>query len=159
MVPEGIKKTPGVRDLVWKCTGEGACDIPDRIPNPVCTVYEKEKPFAAAGKQYSSFHDLRANGEERIFRRDAWGFHEMIGIFRDIYGRKVLYLTSRFPAYDIYDARYDDRFNSYYFLCENEKLTTVHYADGSEAFRVTEDTGKLEWEVWQRLERQKWIIW
>ena len=158
MVPEGRETGLGFRDLVWKCIDEGACDIPDRIPDPVCMEYGKEKPFTAAGKQYLSFHDLSAKGEKRIFHTDFWGFHEMIGMFCDIYGRKVLYLSFRCPAYDIYDKEYDDRFDHYYFLCENEKLTTVHYADGSDVFQVTEDTGKLDRKVWQRLERQRWII-
>lgn len=161
MLPESARHILDKEILIWKRASEGEeeADGLVRIPSATYTNYENGQPFSAAGKTYISFEQLRAQGEEEIWSRDFWGHHEMIGKFRDIYGRRVLYFSIRFPAYDIYDKEYDDRFNRYYFLCENEKLTLIHYADSWDGFMVTEDVAELEWLVWKRLKSQQWIIW
>lgn len=161
MVPESSGRKFGNEILVWKCVskGEKKADEFFRVPSALHTNYKNGQPFSAAGKKYLSCKQLCWNGEEEIWYRDPWGHHEMIGKYWDVYGRKVLYFSIRFPAYDIYDKEYDDRFDRYYFLCEDEKLTLIHHADGCDGFGVTEDVDELDSTVWKRLKEQKWIIW
>lgn len=121
--------------------------------------YKTGEAFVAAGKRYTSAADLRASGEETIWERDSYGFHEMVGQFRDIYGRKVFYIAERFPAYDYYDRVYDDRFQRYYYLFVKGKLTQISFADSSDHFYVTEDVGEVETSQWTKLKQQYWIIW
>ena len=99
MVPESSSRKFGNEILVWKCVskGEKKADEFFRVPSALHTNYINGQPFSAAGKIYSSFEQLRRNGEEEIWYRDPWGHHEMIGKYWDIYGRKFSIFQSDFP--------------------------------------------------------------
>ena len=114
-------------------------------------TYKRGESFAAAGKTYTSPEELRAEGGEWMWARGAYGFHEMVGAFRDVYGRRILYVAERFHCYDYYDLRYDSRYTRAYYLRRGGKLTCICFDDGYDTFTVTEDVGRLEKTHWKKL--------
>ena len=147
--------------LVWKNPTEGNNEevVHSRKPEERFTEYHIGDKFQAAGKEYSGEEMLRVRGRETVWNYDTSGYHDMVGEFVDAHGRKVYYIAERFPCYDYYDRQYENRFYRYYYLCEDNKLTRICYADGSHYFSVLEDTASIDYQHWKKLRNQKWILW
>lgn len=146
--------------LVWNQYSDGGRGsvVQSRKPEGRFTEYRVGDVFLAAGKAYSAEEMLRTRGQEQVWDYDASGYHDMVGKFTDTYGRKVFYISERFPCYDRYDRQYENRFYRYYFLCEDYKLTCIHFADGGHYVSVTEDVASIEYRIWRKLKEQNWIL-
>ena len=147
--------------LIWNQYPEYGSNtiLQSRKPEARFTEYPVGDAFEAAGKVYSAEDMLRSSGQEWVWDHDPSGYHDMAGTFTDAYGRKVCYLSERFPCYDHYDRDYENRFYRYYFLCEDNKLTRIRFADGSKYVAVTEDAASIEYRHWRKLRSLKWILW
>lgn len=152
---------PVEEGLIWNQYSDSSSGsiIQRRKPEGRFVEYRVDGDFKAAGKVYSTEEMLRTRGQEQVWDYDASGYHDMVGKFTDAYGRKVYYISERFPCYDRYDRQYENRFYRYYYLCEDNKLTRIRFADGSNYVSVTEDTATIDYQHWRKLNEQKWIIW
>lgn len=126
--------------LVWvsRETNENGEPLVRRAPQPVKYKYERGKPFAAAGYRYKNLSQLNA------YRKLGLLNH----LYEDTYGRTVLYFEERYPCFDSYDCASESRYNYWYFLCVNGRLTCVHYGDGR-WIEVEEDVGAV-YEKWMK---------
>lgn len=147
--------------LVWNQYSDGGRGsiVKSRKPERRFTEYRVGEAFQAAGKVYSKEEMLRASGQEWVWDYDSSGYHDMAGRFTDAYGRKVYYISERFPCFDHYDKKYENRSYRYYFLCEDHKLICIRFADGSKYISVTEDAASIEYRLWRKLKEQNWILW
>lgn len=123
--------------LTWVSRETDASGKPlrSRVPHEKRTKYPASGPFTAAGRTYASLEELHVEQEESYEK----------GIFcKDKFGRIVFYIAERFPCFDSYDYAYENRYFRWFFICENGKLTRIHYTDETKIIDVTEDVLGLE---------------
>lgn len=151
---------PAEEGLIWRhlASGNAGTVFCTRKPEERFAEYRIGTDFRAAGREYSAEKDLRAYGQETVWEYDSSGYHDTVGEFTDIYGRRVYCIAERFPCYDRYDRACENRFYRYYFLCEDNKLTRICFADGSEYVSVTEDAAGIDYLHWRKLKAQRWIL-
>ena len=114
-----------------------------RIPEE----YEGEStnlPISAGGKTFRYLSQLICGGVEGP------------DLFRDIYGRQVLCVRERFPTFDVYDSMYEDRYVTWFFLRDNDRLTRIWVSDDTDLIGVTEDVCHIERKCWARMQEIGW---
>ena len=114
-----------------------------RIPEE----YEGEStnlPISAGGKTFRYLSQLICGGVEGP------------DLFRDIYGRQVLCVRERFPTFDVYESMYEDRYVTWFFLRDNDRLTRIWVSDDTDLIGVTEDVCHIERKYWARMQEIGW---
>lgn len=101
--------------------------------------------FIAAGRPYTSWRQLCGYTRENE------------GVFRDIYGREVLYLSERYPCFDSYDYATEKRRYRWFFIKSGGKLTRVYVADDRRQLQVTEDVASVENQCLMKMRQVGWV--
>ena len=130
------------RRIRWvsRRTDESGLAAVIRDPSESTSRFSAADGFTAAGKRYGSTAELL-----------EW-FDPESGRGKDIYGRRVLYVSERFPCFDAYDTMYETRRFRWFFIRRDGSLTRVFQSDGSEYVYVTEDVADIETGCCARLE-------
>ena len=130
--------------LLWVSAAKDAEGKPlaSRRPEESYTRFPDGKSFTAAGRRYST------KGVELTKTGD--------GLYRDKYGREVLYLAERFPCFDVYDLINEDRWERWFLIYTGGSLTCVKFTDGKDYVEVWEDAAELDYAPWRRLEKLRW---
>ena len=115
------------RRIRWvsRRTDESGLAAVIRDPSESTSRFSAADGFTAAGKRYGSTAELL-----------SW-FDPESGRGKDIYGRRVLYVSERFP---------------WFFIRRDGSLTRVFQSDDSEYVYVTEDVADIETGCCARLE-------
>lgn len=93
--------------------------------------------FIAAGRPYLAAAQLKAKeaGEmDGVFYR---GFK--VPVYRDTYGRRVLYFRERFPCFDSYDRIHENRHYHWYAIDCGDTVTLVYTQDEKPGEQVHEN--------------------
>lgn len=112
-----------------------------RIPEERTIAYPADSNFCVNGLDYDSLAQLTASSDG------------VPGLYRDVYGRRVVAIFERFDCFDVFDLMYEDRFYNWYFLRFGDSLARVYYADEGDFLYVTEDVENLEYSCCERLEQ------
>ena len=126
------------RRIRWvsRRTDESGLAAVIRDPSESTSRFSAADGFTAAGKRYGSTAELL-----------SW-FDPESGRGKDIYGRRVLYVSERFPCFDSCDFENEDRFYRWFFLRQNDRLTRIHHTDTTGKIYVTEDLRSIERNMW-----------
>lgn len=111
-----------------------------RVPEPQKREYPGRLGFTAAGLPYPSTHALTALPVDREK-----------GLYRDIYGRKVLTVKERFPCFDSSDFLYENRYYRWAYFVSRERLICVYWQDEGGATEVTEDVRVVPVRSWEAM--------
>lgn len=127
----------------WVSTELDEKGNPTKIRMPVESSKKYPYPgrFIAAGKPYEKW--------EQLYHQDT----DILGIYKDIYGRRVYYCAERFPCFDSDDYLYEKRKYRWFFILGENKITRVFYTDGSNQINVTEDVANIENDCWKDIRR------
>ena len=104
--------------------------------------------FTIRGKVY---HSLRELTHEKAEPFHSSFLHIDTHLYRDIHGRRVLYLYERFPCFDSYDYLYENRYYNWYFIDLCGDIAIVYHEDDSKEIRIGHtfcDEAKRHCSVW-----------
>ncbi len=110
-----------------------------RVPEPQKHTFSAQPGFVTAGLPYPAAKALTAVPVDREN-----------GLFRDMYGRKVLLVKERFPCFDSSDFLYENRYYRWAYFVSKEMLICVYWEDQGRRTEVTEDVRvvpELSWEA------------
>lgn len=93
--------------------------------------------FTAAGKPYLTPMQLKAKEEGELDGVLYKGYK--VSVYRDTYGRRVLYFRERFPCFDVYDRLNEHRFYHWYAIEHSGSVTLVYTEDEKSGAGVHED--------------------
>ena len=93
--------------------------------------------FTAAGKPYLSPMQLKAKEEGELDGVQYRGFK--VPVYRDTYGRRVLYFRERFPCFDVYDRMHENRYYHWHAIEHSGGVTLVYTEDEKPGAKVHED--------------------
>lgn len=99
----------------------------DAGSQPTKAVYTLKGGFVAGGKVYRNLQQLTAQETD------------IQDLYRDIYGREVLYLRERFPCFDSFDYLHENRYFRWFYLLAEGTLTEVYFEDERPTVTVTEN--------------------
>ena len=116
-----------------------------REPEEVRKTFPYPGVFQAGGRPYLSINQLCAE------KLDEYGH-----ICRDVYGREVFAEWERFPCFDSYDYRHENRYYRWFYIRVGDQLAGVHYTDQQQIIEVTEDVKKLPDRCWKAINESKW---
>lgn len=122
-------------------TGPDGAPLCSRRPQEATAAFSSSQGFTAAGKHYSGIQELHADR------------NDLSNPCLDIYGRRVLCFSERFPCFDSYDYLYENRHYRWFYLCDGEKLTLIYCADGRPTVKVTEDVAAVPVKWWSAIEK------
>lgn len=112
----------------------------NHIPKPKKEIFPKFIGFCAAGRCYFSLKALT-----------AVVIDENKGLYKDIFGRRVLAVKERFPCFDSYDYQYEKRYYRWFYLIYKNRLTCVYYEDESNVIEVTKDVRLIKERTWKAM--------
>lgn len=135
-------ETDRLIDWVSRKTDSHGNPLYCRTPKPKVHKFLKFPIFFAAGMPYIFLKELT------IFAIDKEN-----DLYRDIFGRRVLLVTERFPCFDSYDFLYDNRYYRWYYLTHRGRLTCVYSEDGHLLIEVTEDVQVIKERAWKAMVR------
>ena len=119
-----------------------------RKPNPVYTKYKMEKGFTVVGCCYKNLIQLN------VAKQRSKSDH----LYRDAYGRKMLYFKERYPCFDCFDYMTEDRYYHWYLFNIDDRLICVHYGDDTRWISVTEDVSNVRDEWLKEMKKIGWAI-
>ena len=93
--------------------------------------------FIAAGKPYLTTAQLKAKQDGELDGILYRGFK--IPVYRDTYGRQVLYFRERFPCFDEFDRMYENRYYHWYVIRHKGGVTIVYVEDEKPGVQVCEN--------------------
>ena len=127
-------------EWVSKETDKTGEPVVRRTPVERTVVVAVDDPFTIAGKTYRDINHFISYDKDR-----QWA--------TDIYGRRVLCITERFPCFDSYDYLNETRCYRWFFLCDGNRLNRVFYTDGRMKVVVTEDVQNIESSCWEEMQK------
>jgi hypothetical protein len=94
--------------------------------------------FVICQKEYAALQDL-LHQEEYEYVGD-WKYPNcQMKIHRDIHGRRVLYLSERFPCFDSWDYLCEKRYYHWYFVAHEAGVAMVYTKDEWNEIEVVEN--------------------
>ena len=129
-------------DIEWvsRETDETGEPMVRRIPKEKTVEVGINNSFTIAGKTYQDINHFISYDKDR-----QWA--------TDVYGRRVLCVTERFPCFDSYDYLNETRHYRWFFLCVGNRLNRVFYTDGQMRVVVTEDVQNVESPCWEEMQK------
>lgn len=98
---------------------------------------EDDSLFVAAGRSYLTVAQLKAKSEGELDGVFYRGYK--VPVYRDAFGRRVLYFRERFPCFDSYDRLHENRHYHWYAIENGDKVTLVYTQDEKPGAQVHED--------------------
>lgn len=93
--------------------------------------------FIAAGRPYLTPSQLKAKADGELDGVLYRGYK--VPVFRDSFGRKVLYFRERFPCFDVYDSMHENRYYHWFAILHEGGVALVYIEDEKPGTQVQEN--------------------